>query len=222
MPTIKVMLHKIINNALYVGKVAHDYQIRCKSVQSDNSDILMSDKCLYAAHTFEQGSVPKHNKPVTMQKANYEWILWNSPVPQHLWRECKTILHAIKIAHDGIDSYHSAILALDDPNLTHSDDAIKLRAIIKQNLIAYALWALYTAEQKINEAKQQDQLTDEMIDNWIRNVTSNFQLLVKGEINMLLFHQRQIDITRKRQVGNNMRDCHSEREKCGWVSHKYR
>ena len=36
MPTIKVMLHKIINNALYVGKVAHDYQVRCKSVQSDN------------------------------------------------------------------------------------------------------------------------------------------------------------------------------------------
>ena len=61
--------------------------------------------------------------------------------------------------------------------------------------------------------KQQDQLTDEMTDNWICSVTSNFQLLVKGEINMLLFHQRQIDITRKRQVGNNMRDGHSEREK---------
>ena len=55
MPTIKVMLHKVVNNALYIGKVAHDYQIRCKGVQSDNSDILMSDKCLYSAHTFEQG-----------------------------------------------------------------------------------------------------------------------------------------------------------------------
>ena len=53
-----------------------------------------------------------------------------------------------------------------------------------------------------------------MIDNWICKVTSKFQLLVKGEINMLLFHQRQIDTTSKRQVGNNMRDCHSEREKC--------
>ena len=83
-----------------------------------------------------------------MREANYEWILWNSPVAQHLWRECKTILHAIKIASNNIDSYHSAILSLDDPNLTHSDDAIKLRAIIKQNLIAYSLWALYTAEQK--------------------------------------------------------------------------
>ena len=79
MPAIKVMLHEIVNNAQYVGKVAHDYQVRCKSVKSDKSDILMSDKCLYSAHTFEQGYVPKHNTPVSMQEANYEWILWNSP-----------------------------------------------------------------------------------------------------------------------------------------------
>ena len=129
-----------------------------------------------------------------------------------MWRECKTILHAIKIPFN-CDSYYSAILALDDPNLQHADEEVKLRAIIKQNLTTYSLWTLYTAERKINEAKLKNELTDEMIDDWPGNVTAEFQLLVKDEIRMRLFHKRQIDISRKFQVGNKWKSCHSEREK---------
>ena len=38
---MRVMLHKIVNNALYMGVVAHEYQIHLKSVDH-NSDIIMS------------------------------------------------------------------------------------------------------------------------------------------------------------------------------------
>ena len=40
-PSMRVMLHKLINNALYMGVVAHDYQIHKKGVQP-NADILVS------------------------------------------------------------------------------------------------------------------------------------------------------------------------------------
>ena len=50
-PSMRVMLHKLNNNALYMGVVAHDYQIHKKSVQH-NSDILVSPICIYSDYTF--------------------------------------------------------------------------------------------------------------------------------------------------------------------------
>ena len=172
----------------------------------------MSPICLYSAYAFQRNFVPKHRKIQIVQEATYDWILWDSPVARHLWRECKTILHAIKTPFT-CESYYSAVLALDDPNLLHEDEEVKLRAIIKQNLITYSLWTLYTAERKINESKLKGELTDEMIDDWPCDVTAKFQLLVKDEIRMLLFHKKQLDINMKFQVGNKWKSCHSEREK---------
>ena len=40
-PVMRVMIYKLINNALYIGVTAHDYQIHKKGVQL-NSDILVS------------------------------------------------------------------------------------------------------------------------------------------------------------------------------------
>ena len=135
------MLHKTINNALYVGKVAHDYLVKCTYSKEGDDVQLMSPTCLYSAYIFSRDFIPKHSKLQVVQEATHDWILWNSPVARNLWRECKTILHAIKIPSN-CDSYYSAILALDDPNLQHADDDVDLRAIIKQNLITYSLWAL--------------------------------------------------------------------------------
>ena len=50
-PTMKVMLHKIINNALYAGKVAHDYQIQKKGI-TPGSKVLISDTCIYCEYRF--------------------------------------------------------------------------------------------------------------------------------------------------------------------------
>ena len=76
------------------------------------------------------------------------------------------------------------------------------------------MWTLYTAERKINEAKLKDELTNEMIDDWPCNVPTKFQLLVKDEIRMPLFHKTQIDVSRKFQVGNKWKSCHSEGDIC--------
>ena len=75
------------------------------------------------------------------------------------------------------------------------------------------MWTLYKTERNINEAKLKNELTGEMIDDWPCNVTAKFQLPVKDEFRMLLFHKRQLDISRKIQVGNKWKSCHSEREK---------
>ena len=94
-PAMKVMLHKIVNNALYIGKVAHDYLVKCK-YSNDGTDVeVMSPNCPYSAYTFQRDFVPKHRKIQVVQEATYDWILWNSRVARHLWRECKTISHAI-------------------------------------------------------------------------------------------------------------------------------
>ena len=48
-PAMKVMLHEIVNNALYIGKVAHDYLVKCK-YSNDGTDVeVMSPICLYSA-----------------------------------------------------------------------------------------------------------------------------------------------------------------------------
>ena len=79
-PAMKVMLHKIINNALYIGKAAHDYLVKCK-YSNDGTDVeVMSPNCLYSAYAFQRDVVPKHRKIQVVQEATYDWILWNSPV----------------------------------------------------------------------------------------------------------------------------------------------
>ena len=94
---MKVMLHKIVNNALYIGKAARDYLEKCNYSNNGTEVEVMSPICLYRAYAFRRNFVPKHRKIQIVQEATYDWILWDSSVARHLWRECKTVLHAIKI-----------------------------------------------------------------------------------------------------------------------------
>ena len=80
---------------------------------------------VYIVHTYSQETSYPNIVKYKWYKKPHNLILWNSPVARHLWRECKTILHAIKIPFN-YDSYYSAILALDDPNLQHADEEVKL------------------------------------------------------------------------------------------------
>ena len=47
---MRVMLHKLVDNSLYMGVMAHDYQIHKKSVQH-NSDTLISPIYIYGDQT---------------------------------------------------------------------------------------------------------------------------------------------------------------------------
>ena len=95
--------------------------------------------------------------------ATYEWALWKSPIATILWQECKRVLSKVELTLH-VNSYQEAIIALNE-DLDEDDELSKLRATIKQNLITYCLWVLYTVDKKINEFKQLNQISDELIEN---------------------------------------------------------
>ena len=76
------------------------------------------------------------------------------------------------------NSYQEAIVLLERLSIATDDQIAKLRAVIAQNLIVYALWVLYCGDKRINELKGKDELTDSTIDNWIEYIVSNFSKLV--------------------------------------------
>ena len=71
------------------------------------------------------------------------------------------------------NSYQKAILLLERLSIVTDDQIAKLRAVITQNLVVYALWVLYCGDKRINELKGKDELTDSTIDNWIEYIVSN-------------------------------------------------
>ena len=212
---MKVMIHKLINKALYMGQVANKYQRLIKHVPTD-SNILTSSMCLFSTYRFSQGYTPKYHKLYFTPEeaiATYEWVLWKSQVATALWQECKQVLFKVGITLS-VGSYHDAITALQD-NIDDNDEVNKLRAIIKQNLITYCLWTLYTADKKIHEFKQLNQISDELIDTWPLYVIDNFTSLVRNDIKIMLYHKRELDMTKKIVTivnGNKKTPCFNGRE----------
>ena len=86
------------------------------------------------------------------------------------------------------NSYQEAILLLERLSIVTDDQTAKLRAVITQNLIVYALWVLYCGDKRINELKGKEELTDNKIDNWIECIVSDFSILVIQEVKLLLYH----------------------------------
>ena len=176
---MRVMLHRIINNALYMGVVAHDYQVHKKSVQP-NSDILVSPICIYSDYTFSQHFIPRYHTLNPITHATYSWALWESPIARSVWTSARALLNRIDLDLTA-SSYHEAIWDLASDDATDGDETEKLKWIAKQNITVFALWALYSADKRINDLEQTNQLTDEKVDNWIHDVTDKFDRLVYGE-----------------------------------------
>ena len=91
-------------------------------------------------------------------------------------------------------SYHEVIWDLASDDATDGDETENLKRIVKQNITVFVLWALYSADKRINDLKQTNQLSDEKVDNWIHDVTDKFERLVYDEIWLLLHHRREIAI----------------------------
>ena len=77
----------------------------------------------------------------------------------------------------------------------------------------FALWSLYSADKKINNLKQTNHLTDEIVDNWIRTVTERFERLVHDDIRLVLYHRREIAINIKIVIDDRATAAFNEREK---------
>ena len=187
---MRVMVHKLVNNALYMGLPAHEYQVHMKGVQP-NSDILTSSVCIYSDYTFSQHYIPRHHIPDPIIPATYSWILWESPIARSVWTSAKAILNEINLVL-AASSYHEAIWEMVNNDATDGDETDKLKLIAKQNIIVFALWTLYSADKAINNLKQTNQLTDEAVDNWIRTITGKFERLVHDEIRLVLHTEERL------------------------------
>ena len=118
-PTMKVMLHKIINNALYAGKIARDYQIQKKGI-TPGSKVLIHNTCIYCEYRFSDGYIPKLVKNTTTHITTYQWILWDSPVAHSVWKQRKLVLQDINIQMQA-NSYQEAILLLERLSIVTDD-----------------------------------------------------------------------------------------------------
>ena len=72
---------------------------------------------------------------------------------------------------------------------------------------------MYSADKKINNLKQTNQLKDETVDNWIRTVTDTFERLVQDEIRFVLHHRTEIAINAKIVFDGRAMVAFNEREK---------
>ena len=209
-PSMRVMLHKIVNNALYMGVAAHDYQTHKKSVDH-NSDILMSPVCIYSDHIFSQYFIPHHHIPNPMVPATYTWILWESPIARSVWASATYLLNRIGLNLTA-SSYHEVVWDLAANDVTNGDETEKLKCIVKQNITVFVLWTLYSSDKRINDLKQTNQLTDEKVDNWIKDVTTKFEKLVYDEIWLLLHHRREIALHMKILIDDRPLAAFNQRE----------
>ena len=126
--------------------------------------------------------------------------------------ECKRILAQIGITIT-FNSYQEAIKSLEDPNTNDEDELNQPRIVIKQNLVVYALWVLYSADKSINTLNQQKQITDEVIDAWPQTIMYKYNMLIKEDIKLLLYHKRELALNKTKGRGDNKVKCFSERDK---------
>ena len=109
-------------------------------------------------------------------------------------------------------SYHEVVWDLASDDATNGDETEKLKWIAKQNITVFAPWALYSADKRINDLKQTNQLTDEKVDNWIQDVTDKFERLVYDEIWLLLHHRREIALHMKTVIDDRPVAAFNQRE----------
>ena len=176
-----------------------------------NSDILISPICIYSDHTFSQHFIPHHHIPNPIMPATYTWTLWESHIARSVCASATSLLNRI-----GLDltasSYHEVVWDLASDDAPNGDETEKLKWIAEQNINVFALWALYSADKRINDLKQTNQLTDEKVDNWIQAVTVKFERLVYDEIWLLLHHRREIALDMKTVIDDRPVVAFNQRE----------
>ena len=111
------------------------------------------------------------------------------------------------------NSYQEAIKSLEDPNTNDDDELNQLRTVIEQNLVVYALQVLYSADKTINTLKQQKQIKDELIDSWPQTIMYKYTMLIKEDIQLFLYHKRELALNKTKSRGDVRVKCFSEREK---------
>ena len=72
---------------------------------------------------------------------------------------------------------------------------------------------LYSADKSINTLNQQKQINDEVIDAWPQTIMYKYNMLIKEDIKLLLYHKRELALNNTKGRGDNKVKCFSERDK---------
>ena len=143
-PKHKEFLWKFINQGIYVGQVANEYQTKLKAVNPMNIQIITPSFCIFNFLT--QNNIIE---------ASYQWIFWESTQAKLIWKHVTQILISIGRPINITSPYQIPLIFI--PNLTTTPTLLELTA---QSVIILAMYTLYTAEYKLIKQYQTQQLND--------------------------------------------------------------
>jgi len=185
-PQHKDLLWKFINRGIYQGIIANNYQINKKHISPLSTHTIIPSFCIYS-HLINQTTVTP----------TYQWIFWDSPMAQIVWRWVRIILNQLNLDLDITSPYEIPLQFL--PNLKHPPT---MDILNKQNMITAAMYILYTSERTIISQYQKQELTDlSKLTRWPRQVLSNFIDALEVQIQLAPFFQSELQ--RKQKVPNH-------------------
>jgi hypothetical protein len=166
-------LWKLMNNSLYVGIAAIDYQTNIKHVPI-GSHKRQAPLCIYSAHAFDQQYRPR-TRPWAPANVvpTYEHIFWTGQIAKLIWKQADDMTLAMQIGRvtAGLLSYRHIFKTIEMADL---DDE---HVMIKVNIMIEVLWTLYAKEKELNDLYQNGAniLTDEEVDSWPERTSQHFK-----------------------------------------------
>jgi len=153
-PEHKQMLWLFINQALYTGSVAHNYQTKKKHVDPTLTNIIVPSTCIFTLLTTN-----------VYTEATYQHIFWDSPQATYVWKHISKILTSIHLKLEITSPYQIPLILL--PNLSTTPD---LKTLARQQLILTAMYTLYTAEKELLTLHQNNEINLTKLQYWPNEV----------------------------------------------------
>ena len=192
-PTMCHFLWRLLNNSLYSGQRARDYQQNIKHVPLGDP-CLVPGNCLYLGHSFNPGFHPTFSphKPVTVTSNSYAHCLQNSPMALSLWAQTTNLLQDMGIQFP-LTNWHSIFQCILDCDLTCETSMVTVNTCI------VLLYTLYSLDKELTDkhTTNPDLLTDTLIDRWLVHGASTLHhnLAMQALTFPQLLHQLRIKET---------------------------
>ena len=185
-PKKKEILWRLLNNSLFVGNVARQYQTRVKKVPMF-SDILVPSHCIYSNHTFSAPYTPTNPKPTYNVIASYDHILWTGNVAKNTWKHTNFILNTMSVVNP-IKHWHDVFKVIEGTNFSD------IKSIYLTNILTSTLWVLYNMYKHLTDSYTTQTLTDATIDLWPQAVITALNNELTLQAQLLPAISRQVDI----------------------------
>ena len=184
-PEHKQMLWLFINQALYTGSVAHNYQTKKKHVNPTLTNIIVPPTCIFTLRTTN-----------VYTEATYQHIFWDSPQATHVWKHISKILTSIHLKLDITSPYQIPLILL--PNLSTTPD---LKTLARQQLILTAMYTLYTAEKELLTLHQNNEVNLTKLQYWPNEVFHKLETRI--HLLIQLTPTLQSELQKREQIPNS-------------------